>query len=54
MSAEAHAEAGITDNLIRISAGLEDAEDLLEDLNQAFSSLDRSILMPVQKEAEAA
>lgn len=30
---------GITDNLIRLSVGLEDAEDLIADLEQAFSKL---------------
>ena len=34
--AERRAELGITDGLIRISVGLEDAEDLLEDLQQAL------------------
>ena len=29
-------ELGITDGLIRISVGLEDVEDLLEDLQQAL------------------
>jgi len=33
---ERRAELGITDGLIRISVGLEDAEDLLEDLEQAL------------------
>lgn len=31
-------ELGITDNLIRISVGLEDAKDLIEDLQQALTS----------------
>lgn len=34
--AERRAELGITDGLIRISVGLEDVEDLLEDLQQAL------------------
>jgi cystathionine gamma-lyase / homocysteine desulfhydrase len=34
--AERRAELGITDGLIRISVGLEDVEDLIEDLKQAF------------------
>ncbi|MGE7182816.1 bifunctional cystathionine gamma-lyase/homocysteine desulfhydrase [Peribacillus sp. NPDC006672] len=34
--AERRAELGITDGLIRISVGLEDVEDLLEDLEQAL------------------
>lgn len=34
--AERRAELGITDGLIRISIGIEDAEDLIEDLEQAL------------------
>lgn len=37
--AERRAELGITDGLVRISVGLEDAEDLKEDLARAFSLL---------------
>ncbi|MBE4908068.1 bifunctional cystathionine gamma-lyase/homocysteine desulfhydrase [Bacillus luteolus] len=37
--AERRAELGITDGLIRISVGLEDAEDLIEDLAHALSSI---------------
>jgi cystathionine gamma-lyase/homocysteine desulfhydrase len=36
--AERRAELGITDGLVRISVGLEDAEDLIEDLKQALES----------------
>ncbi|WP_127957188.1 cystathionine gamma-synthase [Serratia microhaemolytica] len=36
MSAEARAAAGISDNLLRISVGIEDSEDLIADLEQAF------------------
>ncbi len=35
--AEARAKAGISDGLIRISVGLEDAEDLIQDLDQAIA-----------------
>jgi cystathionine beta-lyase len=31
--------AGVADSLIRLSAGLEDAEDLIEDLTGAFDSV---------------
>ena len=31
--------SGVTDSLIRISVGLEDAEDLIEDLKQAFQTI---------------
>ncbi|QHM72923.1 cystathionine gamma-synthase [Mixta intestinalis] len=36
MSAEARAEAGISDTLLRVSVGIEDHEDLIADLEQAF------------------
>ncbi|HEV2276353.1 MAG TPA: PLP-dependent aspartate aminotransferase family protein [Acidobacteriaceae bacterium] len=36
---EGRAKVGITDGLVRISVGLEDIEDLLEDLDQALSVL---------------
>lgn len=31
-------ELGITDSLVRLSVGLEDTEDLIEDLDQAFKA----------------
>lgn len=36
--AEKRAELGITDDLVRLSVGIEDAEDLIADLEQAFSA----------------
>jgi cystathionine gamma-synthase len=39
MSAEALAEAGISQQLLRVSVGLEDAQDLVNDLQQAFAKL---------------
>ena len=36
MGAERRASMGIADSLIRISVGIEDADDLIEDLTQAF------------------
>lgn len=36
MSAEARAQAGITDSLLRISVGIEDPQDLITDLDLAF------------------
>jgi cystathionine beta-lyase/cystathionine gamma-synthase len=36
---ERRAALGITDGLIRLSCGVEDAEDLLEDLEQAFAGI---------------
>jgi cystathionine beta-lyase/cystathionine gamma-synthase len=29
---------GLTDSLVRLSCGVEDAEDLIEDLDQAFAA----------------
>lgn len=39
LSPEDKAEAGITENLIRLSVGLEDAEDLLADLQRGIDAL---------------
>ncbi len=39
MSKEARAEAGIKDDLIRLSVGLENAEDIIADFEQAFAVL---------------
>ena len=39
MSAEARKQAGISENLLRISVGLEDEQDLIADLQQAFQQL---------------
>ena len=39
MSAEERKKSGITDNLIRLSVGIEDYEDLLEDLQQALDKI---------------
>ena len=36
--AEKRAELGITDDLVRLSVGIEDAEDLIADLEQAFEA----------------
>ncbi|RBW65594.1 O-succinylhomoserine (thiol)-lyase [Vibrio genomosp. F6] len=41
MGEEALAEAGISQNLLRLSVGLEDADDLIEDLSQAFAKAER-------------
>lgn len=42
--AERRLELGITDGLIRISVGLEDVEDLIEDLEQALASTSKSMV----------
>ena len=39
LSAEDRAHLGITDGMVRLSVGLEDAEDLLEDLDQALKQV---------------
>ncbi|MFQ3175013.1 MAG: cystathionine beta-lyase/cystathionine gamma-synthase, partial [Flavobacterium sp.] len=35
--ADKRKEAGITDDLVRLSVGVEDIEDLIEDLKQALA-----------------
>jgi len=45
LSPEAREQAGITDNLIRLSAGCEDTEDLIEDLRRALHALSRRELV---------
>ncbi len=39
LTAEERANLGISDNLVRLSIGIEDAEDLLEDLEQALNRI---------------
>jgi cystathionine gamma-synthase len=39
MPPEAQSEAGIAPNLLRLSAGLEDSDDLIADLSQGFAAL---------------
>ena len=39
MPPEAQTEAGISPELLRLSVGLEDAEDLLADLERGFATL---------------
>ena len=41
LSPEARAELGITDGMLRLSVGLEDVDDLLEDLDAALAALGR-------------
>ncbi|WP_340613756.1 cystathionine gamma-synthase [Xenorhabdus thailandensis] len=38
MSAEARTQAGITDSLLRVSVGIEDSQDLIADLDNAFQA----------------
>jgi cystathionine beta-lyase/cystathionine gamma-synthase len=39
MTPDERARSGITDGLVRLSVGLEDAADLIEDLDQALAQL---------------
>ena len=41
MTPEARARAGIDDNLIRLSVGIEDTEDLLDDVSRALEAASR-------------
>ncbi|MNE88983.1 Cystathionine gamma-synthase [compost metagenome] len=38
MAPEARAAAGISESLLRVSVGIEDSEDLIADLEQAFQA----------------
>ncbi|GAB4377490.1 MAG: PLP-dependent aspartate aminotransferase family protein [Calditrichia bacterium] len=40
LTPEERASIGVTDGLLRISAGIEETQDLLEDLNQALGAID--------------
>ena len=40
LSAEERSAAGIGDGLVRLSAGIEDVADLIEDLDQALACVD--------------
>lgn len=44
LSEEQQQSAGVSNDLIRLSVGLEDIEDLQADLQQAFEKIDKSIL----------
>jgi O-succinylhomoserine sulfhydrylase len=39
VSAEARAEMGVTEGMLRINIGLEDPQDLVEDLDQALKAV---------------
>lgn len=43
LSAEERLRLGITDNLLRISVGLEDVDDLIDDLKHALDATFSSI-----------
>jgi len=44
LNEEEQGSAGVTQDLIRLSVGLEDINDLKADLEQAFVSIDKSVL----------
>jgi O-succinylhomoserine sulfhydrylase len=44
LTPEARAALGVSDGLLRLSAGLEDASDLIADLDRALAVLDRENL----------
>ena len=52
ISAEARAEAGISDTLIRLSVGIEDAQDLVADLSQALAFAAHSSFEAVSGQSE--
>ncbi len=49
LTPEARQEAGITDGLIRISVGLEDVNDILQDIGQALETGDYTIPVNINK-----
>mmetsp|Transcript_36819 Transcript_36819/g.73799 ORF Transcript_36819/g.73799 Transcript_36819/m.73799 type:complete len:87 (+) Transcript_36819:1-261(+) len=40
LSPEARQQGGVTDDLVRLSIGIEDVEEIMGDLNQALSKID--------------
>ena len=47
--AEKRRAAGVSDSLIRLSVGLEEAEDLIEDLKSAFIQLENKEFFAEEK-----
>jgi cystathionine gamma-synthase len=52
MAPEERARRGIVDGMVRVSCGLEDAEDLIADLEQALHSADGDHKQPLAEESE--
>ena len=50
MSAAKRARLGITEGLLRISAGIEDVEDIITDIEQAFEVIEEKILPRINAE----
>jgi methionine-gamma-lyase len=46
MGREAREAAGITDGLVRLSVGIENVNDIIEDLEQAFSKIETKVAEP--------
>jgi methionine-gamma-lyase len=46
MGREAREAAGITDGLVRLSVGIENVNDITEDLEQAFSKIETKVAEP--------
>jgi cysteine-S-conjugate beta-lyase len=49
--AEKRRAAGVADSLIRLSVGLEEADDLIKDLEAAFAEIKTKFLYAVKSEA---
>ncbi len=49
LAPELRERLGITDNLIRLSIGLEHPDDLIADLERGFSAIGKSVLQPVAR-----
>ena len=52
IGADERARLGITDGAIRLSVGLEDAQDLIEDLDQALGTIKAGLALSALHTAE--
>ena len=50
MSAAKRARLGITEGLLRISAGIEEVEDIIKDIEQAFETIEEKNLPQINAE----
>lgn len=53
MTAEARAAAGISDGLLRLSVGIESAEDLLIDLRAGLARAEAAVSAVARKQVDA-
>jgi len=53
MTAEARANAGISDGLLRLSVGIESTDDLIADLAAGLERADRALAEAERKQADA-